>query len=127
LKTCCVLYRGEKIVTVIDGLDAVDCCYAFAGAVGADVRRFTLRQLCKMADGRMRASRLESLQLAQLVWSIGDIDLPKFLLYGDFAKEEENDLDLSPELQERIRLEIQRIRKDNPNIPIMVGGNGGTS
>jgi hypothetical protein len=104
---------------VIDDLDGVDAAYEFAGTIGIRPHGLTLRQLWRMANGKAKQSRLESLHLICLAFN-DQVDVPRFLRTG--AMGETNigkPLMLPPELEAKVQEEIQRIRAENPELPTM--------
>jgi hypothetical protein len=71
-----------ELVYVIDGMDAIDACYHFAGIVGLNPHEFTLRELWKMACGKIKQRRFEMFELSRLVWCPEDLDVSRYLLFG---------------------------------------------
>jgi hypothetical protein len=72
-----------------------------------------------MANGLARQRRIEILQLAYVAFN-ESLDTMKFLQTG--AMEETSigkPLKLSDELEEQVQAEIERIRRENPNLPTL--------
>jgi hypothetical protein len=98
-------------------MDGIDAAYEFAGVVGIKPHGLTLRQLWRMASGAMKQRRLEALHIVCLAFN-GSLDTQKFLEFG--TVEESNvgkPLVLSPELEAKVQEEIERIRRENPDLP----------
>lgn len=77
----------------------------------------TLRQLWRMANGRMKQQRMESLQLVCLAFN-NDLDSTRFLETGQMAETTVGKpIRLRPELEEQVQAEVARIRKENPHLP----------
>lgn len=72
------------MVWVIDGMNAIDACYAFAGITGFDPERFTLRELWQMAEAKAKQRRFELLDAARLPYT-ENLDLGRYLLFGHFV------------------------------------------
>lgn len=110
-------YCGTEIVYIIDDIDGVDAAYELAGIIGIRPHGLTLRQLWKMANGKMRQTRIESMQLICLAFN-NTIDTAKFLETGSMLESDVGKpLELSPELEAQVQQEIERIRAENPNLP----------
>jgi hypothetical protein len=105
------------LVYVIDDLDGVEAAYEFAGDVGISPVGLTLRQLWRMANGRAKQRRIESLQLVCLAFN-ESLDAAKFLATGQFAESRVGKpLELPPELEAKVAAEAERIRRENPGLP----------
>lgn len=103
---------------MIDGQDAVEAGYGFAGIVGVSPRGFTLRQLWWMAEGELKARRRSNLEVATLVWSLSEIDCEDYLHFGQMTGTGSGGpVQIPPELRGRLDEEIARIRRENPNLP----------
>lgn len=103
---------------IIDGMDGIEAGYHFAGVVGISPRRWTLNQLWRMAEGAIRNRRREVLELASLVWSLGSIDGEAYLHYGQMSETGSGGpVQLTPELHSKIEAEVERIRRENPQLP----------
>jgi len=103
---------------VIDGMDAIEAGYAFAGIVGISPKKWTLRQLWMMAEGVAKSHRRDNLDVAVLVWSLGSIDYEDYLHFGVMSETGSGGpVQLSPEMQDKLDVEVQRIRKENPGLP----------
>lgn len=103
---------------VIDGLDAVEACYTFAGTIGVSPDGLTLRQLWRMVDGRNRQRRAELIEQSQLIWAMDQIDVEAYLEFGAFeASGKGGPVQVSPDVQARIDAEIERIQRENPGLP----------
>lgn len=99
-------------------MSAIEAGYHFAGIAGVNPRGFTLRQLWMMATGAERGHRKRNLELATLVWSLSEIDWQNYLLYGVMTQTGRGGpVQVSPEMQARIDAEVDRIRRENPNLP----------
>jgi hypothetical protein len=99
-------------------MDAIEAGYYFAGVLGISPRKWTLRQLWMMADGRVKASRRNNLELSSLVWGLSSIDWEDYLHYGQMTETGSGGpVQLKPELQEKIDAEVERIRRENPGLP----------
>jgi hypothetical protein len=98
-------------------MDGIDAAYEYAGIVGIRPHGMTLRQLWRMACGAMKQKRLESLQLVCLAFN-DSVDTQKFLDCGVVAESNiGKPLTLSPELEAKVQAEIERIRRENPDLP----------
>ena len=103
---------------VIDGMDGIEAGYHFAGIVGISPRKLTLNQLWRMAEGAIKNRRREVLELASLVWSLGSIDYEAYLHYGQMSETGSGGpVQLTPELHAKIEAEVERIRRENPQLP----------
>lgn len=70
-----------------------------------------------MANGRSKQKRIESLQLIMLAFNDG-LDASKFIQTGQLAEScVGKPLELSDELEHRIAEEIERTRRENPDLP----------
>ena len=99
-------------------MDAVDACYYYAGVIGLPPEKRTLRQLWRMAIGRIKQRRFELYEQAILVWSAGDIDAEQYLHFGKlFATGKCGPVKMSPKLAAAVEAEADRIRNENPNLP----------
>lgn len=67
---------------MIDGLGAIDACYHFAGIIGISPQELTLKELWMMACGKIKQRRFEMLELSRLVWCPEDLDVSRYLLFG---------------------------------------------
>lgn len=102
---------------MIDDMDGIEAAYEFAGIVGIRPHGMTLRQLWRMACGKMRQARIESLQLICLAFN-KELDTHKFLETGQMVESDiGKPLKLSPELEEKVQQEVERIRRENPELP----------
>jgi hypothetical protein len=105
-------------VFIIDGMNGIEAGYHFAGAVGVGPRGYTLRQLWMMAEGAAKMARRKTLELATLVWSLGDVDVEDFLHFGHMnTTGKGGPVQLTPDLHARIEAEVARIRRENPGLP----------
>ena len=103
---------------VIDGMDAIEAGYEFAGIVGIRPNGLTLNQLWRMASGAQKNRRRENLEIANLVWGLSEIDWQEYLLYGQMSSTGRGGpVEVRPDLQEKIDAEVERIRRENPNLP----------
>jgi hypothetical protein len=102
---------------VIDDLDGIDAAYEFAGVVGLNPKGLTLRQLWRMQNGLARQRRIETMQLVCVAFN-DSLDVSRFLQTGTI---EESDvgkpLRLSDELEAQVQIEIEKIRRENPELP----------
>lgn len=113
-----MIYGSRDCVYIIDGMDAIEAGYAFAGIVGISPKKWTLRQLWMMAEGATKSRRRDNLDTANLVWSLGSIDWGDYLHYGQLSETGSGGpVQVSPEMQDKIDAEVQRIRKENPGLP----------
>ena len=102
---------------MIDDLDGVEAAYEFAGDVGISPVGLTLRQLWRMANGRAKQRRIESLQLVCLAFN-ESLDATKFLATGQFAEScVGKPLELPDHLEDQVRAEVDKIRQENPGLP----------
>jgi hypothetical protein len=102
---------------VIDDLEGIDAAYEFAGIVGVDPRGLTLRQLWRMASGIARQRRIETMHLICVAFN-DSLDIRRFLQTGQIEESSVGKpLKLSDELEEQVQAEIERIRRENPNLP----------
>jgi len=71
-----------------------------------------------MAEGKVKNKRREQLELATLVWGIGEIDWEEYLLYGEMTETGSGGpVQLDPELQAQVEAESERLRNENPGLP----------
>ena len=99
-------------------MSAVEACFQFAGVVGIEPRGKTLNVLWQMAEGKVKNRRREQLELATLVWGIGEIDWEEYLLYGEMTETGSGGpVQLDPELQAQVEAESERLRNENPGLP----------
>jgi hypothetical protein len=109
-------------VFVIDGMNAVEAGYYYAGVVGISPRGLTLQQLWKMAEVVVMAGRRKTLELATLVWSMGSIDVDDYLHYGVLSETGNGGpVQLTPEMQARVEEAAEKIRRENPGLPTVRG------
>lgn len=102
---------------MIDDLDGVDAAYEFAGVVGLSPIGLTLRQLWRMANGRAKQRRIESLHLICLAFN-ESLDAAKFLATGQFTEScVGKPLELPEYLEDQVRAEVGKIRRENPDLP----------
>jgi hypothetical protein len=77
----------------------------------------TLRQLWRMANGRAKQSRWESLQLVCLAFNEG-LDTRRFLETGIIQEScVGKPIQLTAEEEAEVKAEIDRIRRENPELP----------
>jgi hypothetical protein len=70
-----------------------------------------------MACGKAKQKRIESLQLVCLAFN-DSLDTQKFLETGQMAEScVGKPLELPPELEAKVQAEIERIRRENPELP----------
>jgi len=70
-----------------------------------------------MADGKAKQKRIESLHLICLAFNDG-LDVPLFLRTGRVTEScVGKPVVLSPELEAKVQDEIERIRRENPELP----------
>lgn len=70
-----------------------------------------------MGNGLAKQRRVESLHLIALAFN-GDLDIAKFLQTGQLAETcVGKPLELDPELEAKVQAEVDRIRRENPNLP----------
>ena len=99
-------------------MDGIEAGYHFAGVIGISPRRFTLNQLWRMADGKIKNRRRETLELASLVWGLSSIDWEDYLHFGVMTETGSGGpVQVPPELQDKLAAEVARIRNDNPSLP----------
>lgn len=85
--------------------------------IGIRPHGLTLRQLWRMANGRAKQKRTESLQLIMLAFN-DSLDASKFIETGQLLEScVGKPLELSDELEHRIAEEIERTRRENPDLP----------
>lgn len=98
-------------------MDGIEAAYEYAGIVGIRPHGLTLRQLWRMATGAMKQKRVESLQLICLAFN-DSVDTEKFLELGIITEScVGKPLVLSDELEAKVQAEIERIRRENPDLP----------
>lgn len=109
---------GREIVDMIDGMEAIEACYYFAGIIGVPPARLSLRDLWRLACGRLRQSRSEIIELSAMVWAMADYDIEAYLAFGSLDETGRGKaVKLDPELQSRVDEEIEKIRRENPGLP----------
>jgi len=70
-----------------------------------------------MANGATKQRRLDALHIVCLAFN-DSIDIQKFLNYGSVTDSNVGKpLILSPDLEAKVEQEIERIRRENPNLP----------
>ena len=95
----------------------MDAAYEFAGIIGIRPHGMTLRQLWRMANGRAKQTRLESLQLICLAFNDG-LDTKRFLETGAVTEScVGKPIELTPEEEAAVQAEIEKIRRENPELP----------
>jgi hypothetical protein len=108
---------GKMIAITIDGMDAIDACYAFAGIVGISPAGLSLRRLWAMAEGKARFLRHHQVGQASAVWGLSDSDP---LIYAEFgilqAVEIGKPVKYSDEMQAKINTEVARIYEQEPEL-----------
>ncbi len=101
---------------MIDGMDGVEACWHFAGILGFEPQRKTLRTLWRLATGRSTQRRIEMVEQAMLVLSLGDMDIERYILFGEiFTDVGGGELKLSPKLEAKVQEEVERIKKEKAN------------
>ena len=109
---------GREVVDLIDGMEAIEACYHFAGIVGIHPAKLSLRSLWRLACGRLRQSRNEIVELSAMVWAMGEYDIESYLAFGSLDETGRGKaLKLDPELQSKVDAEVERIRRENPGLP----------
>ena len=102
---------------IIDDLNGIDAAYEFAGVVGIHPRGMTLRQLWRMANGRAKQSRREAFDLVRIAFN-DSLDVLTFLNTGSVVEScVGKPLELSPEMESAVQAEVEKIRRENPNLP----------
>jgi hypothetical protein len=77
----------------------------------------TLKQLWKMANGKAKQKRLESVHLICLAFNDG-MDTQRFLETGIVSQSNVGKpLELTPEQELEVAAEVARIRMENPELP----------
>jgi hypothetical protein len=105
------------LVYVIDDLDGIDAAYEFAGIVGISPKGLTLRQLWRMQNGVAKQRRIETMQLVCVAFN-ESLDVAKFLHTGIVEESSVGKpLQLPDELEAKVQAEIEKIRRENPNLP----------
>lgn len=99
-------------------MDGVEACYYFAGVCGVLPRSLSLRKLMMMANGPIKQRRIETVNLAALVWSLGSVDVEKYIHFG-FIEDTGagGPVRLSDELQAKVDAEVERRRQTEPDLP----------
>ena len=98
-------------------MDGVDAAFEFAGIVGVNPRGLTLRQLWRMAIGAMKQKRLDALHIVCLAFN-SSLDTRKFLEFGIVEESQiGKPFVLRPDLEAKAQEEIEKIRRENPNLP----------
>lgn len=106
----------------IDGMNAIEAGYHYAGIAGLSPRGMTLRQLWMMAEGVTKAGRRKTFELATLVWSLGSIDVDDYLHFGVLSETGSGGpVQLTPEMQARVAEAEEKIRRENPGLPTVKG------
>jgi hypothetical protein len=97
-------------------MDGVEAAYQFAGVLGIRPHGLTLRQLWRMVNGLQKQRRLETVHLVCLAFN--KVNVSQFLATG--ALEESpvgKPVVLRPDLEAQAQAEIERIRRENPDLP----------
>ena len=70
-----------------------------------------------MANGRAKQARRESLDLVRIAFN-GSLDVLRFLETGSVVEScVGKPLELSPEMESAVQDEIEKIRRENPELP----------
>lgn len=70
-----------------------------------------------MANGVAKQRRIETMHLIHVAFN-DSLDVPRFLQTGQIEESSiGKPLKLSDELEEQVQAEIDRIRRENPNLP----------
>jgi len=110
-------------VYIIDGLNGVEACYYYAGVIGINAAGITLRRLWMMACGRIRQQRIAMTEQAYLVWAMGDIDIESYTFFGQLTLTGVGgQMQVSPDMQAKIDAEVEKTRRENPELPQWDGG-----
>lgn len=113
-----MIFGGKDCVFIIDGMDATEAGLNFAGILGIEPKGKSLDILWRMAEGRVKNRRREQLELASLVWAIGDISWDDYLRFGEMSETGTGGkVKLDPDLQEKVDAEAKRLRDENPGQP----------
>lgn len=106
---------------VIDGMDAVEACYFFAGVTGHDPERYSLRDLWMMSNGYSSQRRIEMLQFSSVLFGTEHLDLERFIRYGIVGESGKGGpVQVSQSVQEKIDAEIEKIRAQSTLAPFKV-------
>lgn len=98
-------------------MDGVEAAYEFAGIVGIRPHGLTLRQLWRMAAGKQKQDRWNSFHLICLAFN-DSLDTQRFLETGIMIESPAGKpIELSPELEAKVQEEVNRIRRENPDLP----------
>lgn len=85
--------------------------------IGIRPHGLTLRELWRMANGKAKQKRIEALQLVMLAFNDG-LDASKFIQTGHlFESCVGKPVQLTPEQEHAVQEEIERIRRENPDLP----------
>jgi len=95
---------------VIDGVDAVNACYRFAGACGVQPT-FTLRELWQMYVGRQVLIRHHVLWQASVLFN-DKLDAAEFLRCGSLKAAAQAKLTMSDTLREAVEAEQGRLNRE---------------
>lgn len=99
-------------------MKAVEACYHFAGIAGADPHRLTLRQLWRMAVGRIHQTRQEMFEQSILIWGLDGVDAERYLQFGDlYQTGKGGPVKMDAKLAAAVEAEKERIRRENPDLP----------
>lgn len=99
-------------------MDAIEAGFHFAGICGIEPRKKTLNVLWRMAEGRVKNRRREQLELAALVWGVGELDWESYLQFGEMTETGRGGpVQLEPEVQAKVDEEIERQRREDPGLP----------
>lgn len=107
-------------------MDGLEASLHFAGIVGIDPMPLTVAELWRMAEGRLASMRSHAVEQSMLVWSIGEINVERYLHYGEMSESPQGKpVELPPELEAKAQEEIARIRAEQGlDGPIVRGTHG---
>lgn len=99
-------------------MDGIEAAYHFAGVLGMSPAGQTLRSLWRMACGRLKQKRNETVELAVMVWAMGDYDIESYLAFGSLDETGRGKpVKLEPELEARVDAEVEKIRRESEGLP----------
>ena len=96
---------------MIDGRDAVDAWYYYAGVTGIYDVTVSLADIWKMGVARARSLREHAVSQAMLVWSLAETDIDLFLRTGAMVvNQKEEKVRMDPDLARKVAEHHRRMK-----------------